>query len=334
MSEENKDIIVPDFSLEVDSPIEDDVIEDQQQESPEGDEEESGPSFNLAEDADDNIVSAYQFYKDNGIIEGEYEDFDGTPQSLATILEKEDAKKYDAVYQHLHNNSPEFARPLLDLILTKGNELTLEEASEIFQYVKPTEYSTEDMKDEEKATEFLRGYYAKEFDETPEEVEERIDLLKDRNKLTKEAEVLFNKENEFRQKFVEKKVEEAKLTKEQREQQEAAFASSFNKSMDELNWRSDLKEEVTRELYSGNHKTRVEHIYNNPKALTKLVHFMSYYDGKDIDMDSFMKEYTSDASKKIKKNIRDYWSGSIGKSRSSRDQDKDTFDLSDFEIEI
>lgn len=356
MSEEQNNI-VPDFDFEVDSPVLEDIEKTEELESttsPEEEEEQNTPSFsiedpleqekdpeskteeeNFGDNANPDVVAAYKFYKDQGIIKNDYEDFDGSPESLQTILRKEDENKYNDVYNYLYERSPEFAQPLLELILNKGSELTPEEALEIFEISKPAEFKSEDLDDEGKAADFLKSHYMETYGDTAEEAEERIDILKDRDKLSKEAKIILDKEEDVKRRLAEAKVTQAKEDSALKQQKKQEFENAFLSTVKESPWRDDLKQEVVQELYTGQFKKRITHIMNNPNALTQLVHFMKYYDGKEFKLDRFEKAISSRLNNKRKKNIQNYWSNNVGSGGRVSNQEKpNTLDLTNYEIEL
>jgi len=354
-----KEGLIPDFDFEVDSPVLEDNQEEQQEETTEVNEsqekEESTPTVatdfnpeiteeeqessidnqaNYGENADPNVVAAYQLYKDKGIIQGEYEDFDGTPESLQEIMLKEDERKYGEVYDYIVGNSPDFAKNLVELILNKGADTTKEEVQELFQMTQPSEISAEDLESEEGAVGYLKKHYMTKYGDSEEEAEERIDLLKDRDKLNKEAKTIWSEEQNVKQQLAQAKIEKAKETKAQKEARQKAFEENFVNSIREQEWRDDLKQQVAQEFYSGNFKKRMDHIFNNPKALSQLVNFMRYYDGNRFNMSEFEKSIASKVNKKRKDNIQNYWSTNVGSGGVKREPDSDQLDLTNYEIEL
>lgn len=352
--------LIPDFDFEVDSPVlentqeeetvEEQTVEQEQEENPtvatdfnpepieeqeqEQETETSTPEY--GEGADPNIVAAYNFYKDRGIIKGDYEDeFDGSPEKFEEIMLKEDERKYGEVYDYIVGNSPDFAKSLVELVLNKGANTTPEEVQELFEITKPSEIKAEDLSEEDGAAEYLKSYYMQKHGDTEDEALERIDLLRDRNKLTKEAETIFKNEEQIKQQLAQSKVDQAKQETQQQKAREEAFNQSFIGSIKETPWRDDLKEKVAQEFYSGAFKQRMDHIFQNPTALSQLVNFMRYYDGKTFNLSEFEKSIASGTNEKRKSNIQSYWSNNVTSGGVHKNSEQsDGIDLTKYEIEI
>lgn len=345
--------IVPDFEFEVDSPIFGDESEEETKSEDTPKEEESeGKEYSIfdplekeeetkvesddqyGENANSDVVAAYKFYRDNGIIENDYKDFDGSPEALQEILRQEDEQKYNQIYGYIVENSPDFAKPLLELVLTKGSELTPEEAGELFKLTKPSEVNPEDLKTDEGAEKYLVDYYMQTHGDTVEEAAERVDLLKDRGKLQKEAATVHGKEESVKEQLTKVKIERAKEDQKQVEARQQAFESTFVDSIKNSGWRTDLQREVAEEFYGGMFKKKMEHAYNNPKILPYLVLWSKFYDGKTFNADAFEKAIVSKQNLKRKNNIQNYWSTNVGSGGKKVDDAEQSIDLSDYEIEL
>lgn len=336
----SKEQLVPDFDLEVDSPEDfksnyaeedtsgPDSVDDDSDEKDAVEEEIQFP-----DDADRNVVAAYRFYREKGYIREDHKDFDGSPEALQTILAKEREADYEDVLSYLYESSPEFAKPLIEIIINKGKDATAEEIQELFSIAKPSAFNVEDLGKEEKAAEYLKQYYMSVFEDSEDEAEERLDLLRDKNKLTKEAQKILSIENERKGTIINKAVEDSATLRAQREQAEKAFEQQFAASMN--TWRKDTIEKTREEFYTGAFKQRIENMLGNPKVLPMLVHFASFYNPNtgELDMTSFYKEAANSNVSRKKDNIQNYWNTSIGRSSGEIDENP-KLDLSKYEIEL
>jgi topoisomerase IA-like protein len=103
------------------------------------------------------------------------------------------------------------------------------------------------------------------------------------------------------------------------QQQQEVFVQNFGQVLNDTNWRTDHKQVIAHEFTSGNFKTRMEHVFENPKALVKLVDFLANYDGEDINLDRYKKSAFSPSVKGVKDTVEKYWSSSsLANSKSSR----------------
>jgi len=277
---------------------------------------------------DDNAVAAYNYYKDNGLLTVEHE-FDGTFDSLMEGLSMQLETYQQSVLESIVLNSPEFARPLVELILTKGNNFTLDEMTEILTYTRPSEYTQESLKDNDTAKTYLKEYFKNEgFDD--DEIEDKIDFIEDRGLLSKEALTAFKKDEKFKKEFINSKVEQAKTEAENERQREQQLVQAFTDQVKSTKWKADKQKQVYEEFVSGRFKEKVETMLSKPETLVALVDLVSYFDGEKFDYNALKKQF-SDA-KETKAKIENYWQG--GKMTSSQPAGKRNKeeDLTNFEL--
>ena len=165
-----------------------------------------------------------------------------------------------------------------------------------------------------------------------DEIEDRIDYLKDRNQLTKESVRQFKKDEQVRQQEMNSQLEQIRQQEQVEQQQQEVFVQNFGQVLNSTNWRNDHKQLIAHEFTSGNFKTRMEHLFENPKALVKLVDFLANYDGEDINLDSYKKSAFSPSVKGVKDTVEKYWSSSsLANNKSSRGGNPKV-DLSELEL--
>jgi hypothetical protein len=165
-----------------------------------------------------------------------------------------------------------------------------------------------------------------------DEIEDRIDYLKDRNQLAKESIRQFRKDEQVREQEMNSQLEYVRQQEQVEQQQQEVFVQNFGQVLNDTNWRNDHKQVIAHEFTSGNFKTRMEHVFENPKALVKLVDFLANYDGEDINLDRYKKSAFSPSVKGVKDTVEKYWSSSsLANSKSSRGGNPKV-DLSELEL--
>lgn len=322
-----KEEFLPEFDLDLEDVVED-VVEEKDSAFNDEAENEDSTQKEYGDDADDNAIAAYQYYVDNGLLADEYE-FDGTFDSLMTGLSRQLETYQQQVYENLINSSPEFARPLIELSLLKGENFTMDEMMEVLNTVKPSEYTMDSLREESVATSYLTELYKAEgFSD--DEIEDKIDFLKDRDLLAKEATSSFKKESKYKGDFIKSKVESVKQEIADEEQRQQRLVQNFADEIKGTKWSAGRQKQVFDEFTTGTFKDKVEKALENPKALTQLVDLMTYFDGEKFDYDKLKKQF-SDAGE-VKKKIANYWQGDKIKSSHPASKRKMDDDLTNFEL--
>lgn len=322
-----KEEFLPEFDLDLEDVVED-VVEEKDSAFNDEAEKTDSTEKEYGDDADDNAIAAYQYYVDNGLLAGEYE-FDGTFDSLMTGLSKQLETYQEQVYNNLINSSPEFARPLIELSLLKGENFTLDEMMEVLNVVKPSEYTMDSLKEEDIAVSYLTELYKSEG-YSEDEIEDKIDFLKDRDLLAKEATSIFKKESKYKGDFVKSKVDSVKQEIADEEQRQQRLVQDFANEIKGAKWSAGKQKQVFDEFTTGTFKGKVEKALENPKALMQLVDLMTYFDGEKFDYDKLKKQF-SDAGE-VKKKIANYWQGDKMKSSQPAGKRKMDDDLTNFEL--
>lgn len=322
-----KEEFLPEFDLDLED-VAEDVVEEKDSAFNDEAEKTDSTEKEYGDDADDNAIAAYQYYVDNGLLAGEYE-FDGTFDSLMTGLSKQLETYQEQVYNNLINSSPEFARPLIELSLLKGENFTLDEMMEVLNVVKPSEYTMDSLKEEDIAVSYLTELYKSEG-YSEDEIEDKIDFLKDRDLLAKEATSIFKKESKYKGDFVKSKVDSVKQEIADEEQRQQRLVQDFANEIKGAKWSAGKQKQVFDEFTTGTFKGKVEKALENPKALMQLVDLMTYFDGEKFDYDKLKKQF-SDAGE-VKKKIANYWQGDKMKSSQPAGKRKMDDDLTNFEL--
>lgn len=306
----------------IDKPINDEIPEEED-DIPDDDSEDE-LSDNV--DTDDNAVAAFNYYKDNNFITIDHE-FDGTFDSLKEALDKQAQVSLVSAIQ----NFPSFLQPIIEYATLK-DDITPEEVANFLMQYQPPSFTEQDLQnDNDLAENYLTNSLKAEGLED-DEIEDRIDYLKDRNQLAKESIRQFRKDEQVRQQEMNGQLEQVRQQEQVEQQQQEVFVQNFGQVLNDTNWRNDHKQVIAHEFTSGNFKTRMEHVFENPKALVKLVDFLANYDGEDINLDKYKKSAFSPSVKGVKDTVEKYWSSSsLANNKSSRGGNPKV-DLSELEL--
>lgn len=294
MSEERNNL--PDFDLpgddspesNVQPPVTEEVIEET-------------PTIEV----DPNAKAIFDIYRDEGFLTVDEKEFDGTYEGLRNALVKESQQLENTVFNAIVKSPPDFAQPIVELVLTKGQDLTKEELLEFVNTLQDSPYSEDNLP----AEDFLKNYYKKELDWDDEDIEDRIENLKDKEALDTEAKKLFKKWDTARNSQSQQKLEEARQAKEQAKIQGEQFINNLSSTLLE-SYQKPKAQQLYNEFSTGTFKQKLEQILVNPAHLHTLIDFVSYYDGKDFNLDTYKKEAFSPSTDKIQKSVQKYWSSS------------------------
>jgi hypothetical protein len=312
---------------EDDTVIDDKVVNDEIPEEEDDnldDDSEDELSDNV--DTDDNAVAAFNYYKDNNFLTIDHE-FDGTFDSLKEALDKQAQVSLVGAIQ----NFPSFLQPIIEYATLK-DDITPEEVANFLMQYQPPSFTEQDLQNDNDLAENYLTNSLKAEGLDDDEIEDRIDYLKDRNQLAKESIRQFRKDEQVREQEMNSQLEYVRQQEQVELQQQEVFVQNFGQVLNDTNWRNDHKQVIAHEFTSGNFKTRMEHVFENPKALVKLVDFLANYDGEDINLDRYKKSAFSPSVKGVKDTVEKYWSSSsLANSKSSRGGNPKV-DLSELEL--
>lgn len=306
-----------------DKVVNDEIPEEEEDDSPDDDSEDES-SDNV--DTDDNAVAAFNYYKDNNFLTIDHE-FDGTFDSLKEALDKQAQVSLVGAIQ----NFPSFLQPIIEYATLK-DDITPEEVANFLMQYQPPSFTEQDLQnDNDLAENYLTNSLKAEGLED-DEIEDRIDYLKDRNQLAKESIRQFRKDEQVREQEMNSQLEQVRQQEQVEQQQQEVFVQNFGQVLNDTNWRTDHKQVIAHEFTSGNFKTRMEHVFENPKALVKLVDFLANYDGEDINLDKYKKSAFSPSVKGVKDTVEKYWSSSSLANNKSARGGNPKVDLSELEL--
>lgn len=308
----------------VDDKVVNDEIPEEEEDANPDDDSEDELSDNV--DTDDNAVAAFNYYKDNNFLTIDHE-FDGTFDSLKEALDKQAQVSLVGAIQ----NFPSFLQPIIEYATLK-DDITPEEVANFLMQYQPPSFTEQDLQnDNDLAENYLTNSLKAEGLED-DEIEDRIDYLKDRNQLAKESIRQFRKDEQVRQQEMNSQLEQVRQQEQVEQQQQEVFVQNFGQVLNDTNWRTDHKQVIAHEFTSGNFKTRMEHVFENPKALVKLVDFLANYDGEDINLDKYKKSAFSPSVKGVKDTVEKYWSSSSLANNKSARGGNPKVDLSELEL--
>jgi hypothetical protein len=307
----------------IDKPINDEIPEEEEDDSPDDDSEDE-LSDNV--DTDDNAVAAFNYYKDNNFLTIDHE-FDGTFDSLKEALDKQAQVSLVGAIQ----NFPSFLQPIIEYATLK-DDITPEEVANFLMQYQPPSFTEQDLQNDNDLAENYLTNSLKAEGLDDDEIEDRIDYLKDRNQLAKESIRQFRKDEQVREQEMNSQLEYVRQQEQVEQQQQEVFVQNFGQVLNDTNWRNDHKQVIAHEFTSGNFKTRMEHVFENPKALVKLVDFLANYDGEDINLDKYKKSAFSPSVKGVKDTVEKYWSSSSLANNKSARGGNPKVDLSELEL--
>jgi hypothetical protein len=328
------DDFLPELDFDFEEQEDDTVIDDKvvNDEIPEEEDEDASPDDDSEDelsdnvDTDDNAVAAFNYYKDNNFITIDHE-FDGTFDSLKEALDKQAQVSLVGAIQ----NFPSFLQPIIEYATLK-DDITPEEVANFLMQYQPPSFTEQDLQNDNDLAENYLTNSLKAEGLDDDEIEDRIDYLKDRNQLAKESIRQFRKDEQVREQEMNSQLEYVRQQEQVEQQQQEVFVQNFGQVLNDTNWRNDHKQVIAHEFTSGNFKTRMEHVFENPKALVKLVDFLANYDGEDINLDRYKKSAFSPSVKGVKDTVEKYWSSSsLANSKSSRGGNPKV-DLSELEL--
>lgn len=296
----------------------DDVVEPKKEEEtktkPEEEEEEKEeeePTFNYGEeDTEEEVVefsSVITSLKEKGIFTEEDEVDDSS--FISTLEDKIDVlstKKADEIVDSYMNDLDEDAKEFLKFKMNGGN------TADFFKVVSTPKFdSIDELDDQEK---FLNFYLAQYENMESDEIEERIEYLKDTDKIetiSKKYFSKYNKQIEDEKKLVIKKQEQIKAEEEEKRQllitsltDEIKGTESVSEILFDDADKKELIPFITKvKTINGSYMTpfqaKMQEIFNDKKKLLLLAKIVK----EDLSLDSIKKQLKSNVTKEVSKTI-------------------------------
>jgi len=239
---------LPEFNLPQsgDSPIEtNNQTAPQVNANPEVDATNDGKGGEQEVKIDPNAQAIYNIYRDEGFINSE-DEFGGTFEALRDTLIKESRTREDAILTSLVGSTADFAQPLLEVILNKGADLNKEEFFNLVNSLQDPSYDKNNLNSEA----FLTDYYSSNLGWSEEDIQDRIDKLKDTNRLDAEATSLFERYEATKKKAVDDTVQSARDSRQNRNQQLADYNAGIQNAF-RSNYVPDKARTLQKEFMTG-----------------------------------------------------------------------------------
>jgi hypothetical protein len=336
----DKNTIIPEIQLPDDEfELEENIDESEEEASQEKETETAQEEINvdveweeeeLVEGEDPRLKDLYNYYRENNIIT---QDADGpiTPEKFEEII----VNQRKAEIEHYMDLPIKSASPDAQAFLKYARDnpnATLDDLKQFFEEAEKIFYYSEDnLKEESTAENYLRRLY-KDEDYEDNEIDERIDMLKDSKSITKEALREYKRDSVAKQEYLNHKLKEVEQSKEAQQVEYDTFVDSFNQELKNLQWNDSRKSKVVEVFSSGLYKSAIENMTSMPKAMIQLLDIISYLDVDkgEIDLSAYLGREETKVTKRVKNKILDSFSTSLGRQSAAVKNDNDKFD--DFEF--
>lgn len=240
------------------------------------DSDNSDDSDELEDDEVDleSAKTLYKYWKD-------FLPLDETEEPTEDFLREQQEKLPEKFFMSYVDNRPDFIKDLL-VYQSQLENPTVDDVKSFFD--KFVIQEDIDVTDNDSARNFLktRPEFTKLY-KTSEKMDRALDMLEDDEELVERAKELLE---EDKLKKEESKKETLRLAQEQKEKNMAAqkeFATKVNATIEELQWKPEKKNKVTKELNPANISAKWDKIRSNPKALVQFADFLSYLDDNGFD---------------------------------------------------
>lgn len=264
-----EDLLGFDEPVNLEEPVEKEVIEDTSEEQPKEDVAEDV----VEEEVDDRVKVLYDILVDSNIIP-EDEEFQPTIENFETLV----ADLPEQMFAQAVSTLPDFAQELLQLSFQKP-DLTIQDFAEFFDtyYLRPN--SVEQPTTDDEAYEFLKPLIMQTKLFTSEEKATRYldDLLQD-GLLLEKAQEVYQEQYQAIQQEKQEQLELVRQQKLQEEQQRVQFYEQLYDTVQSLDWDKSRKQAVLENLKPDEAMRKNDLISKSPKALAQLADIYSYFD--------------------------------------------------------
>lgn len=305
-------------------PEEEEGIENPDSTPNESEDDESPDEEESSEEFLNYLKGGYDYFKDLGFLTDE----DKEPKSekefldlLGKARQREADTVKDAIFNSFKGIAPDYIQPVLELAI-KG-ALTKEEFDKLIAGPKQIDFSDESVSES-----YLRTYFKDVEGYSEDEIDEEIEALKLRDSLTKKAEKIKKVQDGIDAKLNAKLLDDKNKEVKQREQQEVDMFNNIMQEIDNTKWQPKKIEQVKKSFTSNDFTTKVESAFSNPKVLPLLIDLMTYYDGKDLNLDKFITSLSNNKKvEKVEREVRkSYFKGRGDAFQKSKDVLPDRID--------
>ena len=295
-----------------DQPIEDNQIEDTQSEEIEETEVEETDVETDIEVEDENVMSFYEYLKDNSLID-EIEGFTGNPEQLQEHLNKMPETYLNAAVSTLHPDSQE----LFDYVIALGDKADKNELKKFFDsYLNVEEV---DLTDEAVAYNYLEEKLKTktEFKNTARLIA-YLDSLAEDGTLTELANDIKAEEDKTIDDAKKREVEQLKEAKIAQEKAQVEFFNNIKSELDGYDWKEAKKKEILSNLDPAVATRKNQLIAASPKALIQLADIYARFNEKtgefdlsDFEIKAASKKVQADKEQKQKDKLTSYLNKSV-----------------------
>lgn len=267
-------------------------------------------SVNTSNDSDDDEVTPesvfYNFLVENKFIP-EDEEFDGSTQKLDEYIKNIGYHAFNNVADSIADDG----KNLLKYALALGEDATKDRLQEFFSV--RAQIPEVDFDDTNDVKTFLKDYYIATNQYSDEDVDDRIEFLESKGKLSEYAEKHYND-------IVEQVDAYEKQQIDQEQQKQQAKQELFNNVRNELmsyDWSIERKKQVADKLSNKEFKRVNSMIQNSPKALIQLADLYTYFDEEkgEFDLSALIDKRANSktAQKKLDNIEKNSFSSSLSK---------------------
>ena len=295
-----------------DQPMEDIQIEETQPEEVEETQVEEVEVEQEIEVEDENVMSFYEYLKDNSLID-EIEGFTGSPEQLQEHLNKMPETYLNAAISTLHPDSQE----LFDYVVALGDKADKNELKKFFDtYLNVEEV---DLIDEAVAYNYLEEKLKTktEFKNTARLIA-YLDSLAEDGTLTELASEIKAEEDSTKDAAKKKEVETLKQAKAAQEEAQVQFFNNIKSELDSYDWKDAKKKEILNNLDPNVATRKNQLIAASPKALIQLADIYARFNEKtgefdlsDFEIKAASKKVQADKEQKQKDKLTSYLNKSV-----------------------
>ena len=138
------------------------------------------------------------------------------------------------------------------------------------------------------------------------EIDEEIEELKYKDKLTKAAERAHKIEQKLNKTSLVDKVEQVKAQQANEMKDAQEFVAKFQQTINELPWQAETKAAIQEEFQTGKFKQKLKTIFQSPKDLADLVAFVQHYGSNGFNLTAYQKAAFSPTVKKVRDTYKNY----------------------------
>ena len=296
-----------------DQPMEDIQIEETQPEEVELEQEvETEVVEAEIEVEDENVMSFYEYLKDNSLID-EIEGFTGSPEQLQEHLNRMPETYLNAAISTLHPDS----QALFDYVVALGDKADKNELRKFFDSYLNVEEA--DLTDESVAYNYLEEKLKTktEFKNTARLIA-YLDSLAEDGTLTELASEIKAEEDSTKDAAKKKEVETLKQAKAAQEEAQVQFFNNIKSELDSYDWKDAKKKEILNNLDPNVATRKNQLIAASPKALIQLADIYARFNEKtgefdlsDYEIKAASKKVQADKEQKQKDKLTSYLNKSV-----------------------